>query len=62
MTEYAATCLATLGIFFVVVDCTHRPDPDKAHERAQLRPKCRWESRYDNTLQHDIHRELVCDR
>jgi len=22
--------------------------------------RCRWESRYPNTLQHDIHRELVC--
>jgi hypothetical protein len=22
---------------------------------------CRWESRYPNTLQHDIHREWVCD-
>jgi hypothetical protein len=22
--------------------------------------KCRWESKYANTLQHDIHREWVC--
>jgi hypothetical protein len=22
--------------------------------------RCRWESRYLNTLQHDIHREWVC--
>lgn len=60
MTELAATAVLALGLSFAAFDLTHRPDPDKKHEKAEPIRKCRWETRYDNTLQQDIHRELVC--
>ena len=52
---YLAVCVGAVS----ACECVHRTHSEP--RESVRRQNCRWQTRYMNTLQHDIHREVICD-